>query len=84
MEEEIINCLHTNEVNFLNDLKRMYKYLVNHELLDKEGDKRFKEILRNGKSGLHKSYMVVRKYHRQKAKKNYHRINPTNIIQRKF
>ena len=63
-----LNLLYVSQLSLLTNAKRMHRYLVNHNLLDKESDRLFREILKMGKADLWKSYMCLKKSYRNEEK----------------
>ena len=63
-----LDRFYLSQVILLKNAKQMFRFLVNHELLDKEGTRRFKEILKKGHDDLWRNYLHLTKLHREEGK----------------
>ena len=57
-----------SQVILLEDVKQIYRYLANHKLLDNESEIRFKELFKQGKNALLRSYANKKKLHQEEEK----------------
>ncbi len=79
-----LDRIYLHQLSLLTNTKRMYKYLVNHNMLDRESDRLFRDLLKKGKTDLWKSFLCLKKLYRNEEKyKMYRRriIRRTNIEQ---
>jgi len=63
-----LDQLFNSQLTILSETKRMYKYLVNNNILDRESDRLFRELIRKGKKELWKSYLCIKKSYIQEEK----------------
>ena len=72
-----LDQLYQSQLTILSETKRMYKYLVNNNILDRESYRLFRELIRKGKKELWKSYLCIKKSYKQEEK---NRLNRRRII----
>lgn len=63
-ESHELNRFYLAQLTLLLEIKRIYKYLDNHELLDKESEIRFRTLLKQGKTDLWKNFLFLKKSYR--------------------
>jgi hypothetical protein len=66
---EVFSQLYMAQLDLLKQARKMHRFLDEHQMLDKEANKKFRELLKNGNSGLWKSYQALVKHYRQEARK---------------
>jgi len=72
-----LDQLYQSQLTILSETKKMYKYLVNNNILDRESDRLFRELIKKGKKELLKSYLCLKKSYIQEEK---NRLNGRRII----
>ncbi len=63
-----LDQLYQSQLAILSETKRVYKYLVNNNILDRESDRFIKELIKKGKKELWKSYLCIKRSYIQKEK----------------
>jgi len=75
-----LDQLFNSQLTILSETKRMYKYLVNNNILDRESDRLFRELNKKGKKELLRSYLCLKRSYIQEEK---NRLDRRRIIFRK-
>lgn len=67
-----LDQLYQSQLTILSETKRMYKYLVNNNILDRESDRLFRELINKGKKELWKSCLCLKKSYIKEEKNKLH------------
>jgi len=63
-----LDQLYQSQLAILSETKRVYKYLVNNNILDRESDRFIRELIKKGKNELWKSYLCIKRSYIQEEK----------------